>query len=184
MRTAALTDRLRIAQLQSGHASLLFAALADPRIYQYIPDEPHATVDSLARRYALLESGAPAGSGEVWLNWAVQRIDSAAYIGTLQATVVPDSHAYVGYMLTPSAWGHGFATEACRWLVGTLQQRFVLREILATVDVRNVRSSHVLERVGFDRIGTAPAHIRGEATTDFRYRFRCAQQTAGMPRPH
>ena len=174
----ALTVRLRFEPLQPRHARLLFAALADATIYRYIPDEPHATVDSLARRYALLESGAPAASGEVWLNWAVQRIDDDAYIGTLQATVVCGARAYIGYMLAPPAWGHGFATEACRWLVGTLAQRFAVREILASVDVRNLRSARVLERAGFERIGTTPAHLRGEATTDFRYRLRCADENS------
>ena len=175
MSPAALTAHLRIEPLRSTHAPLLFDALADPRIYAYVPDEVHTTVDSLTRRYAFLELGAPEGVSEVWLNWALQRVDSAAYIGTLQATVTPHSHAYIGYVLTPSAWGQGFATEACRWLVASLQKRFVLTEILATVDTRNLRSLRVLERLGFHCVGTQPAEIRGEATTDFRYRIGCGQ---------
>lgn len=170
---AARTPRLRIEPLRSTHAPLLFAALADSRIYTYFPDEAHASVDSLARRYAFLDRGAPAGAGEIWLNWALQRADTAAYIGTLQATVTPDSHAYIGYVLAPPAWRLGFATEACRWLVAELQKRFVLNEILATVDTRNTGSLHVLERLGFHCVGTEPAEIRGEATTDFLYRLGC-----------
>lgn len=165
------TARLRIEPLQSRHARLLFEALADPRIYEHIPDEAHPTVDSLAQRYAFLEGGAPAGVGEVWLNWALRRIDSAAYIGTLQATVTPDSHASIGYVVTPSMWGQGFATEACRWLLGALRDRFVLDEIRATADIRNQRSVRILERLGFQLTGTEPAEIRGVATTDFRYRL-------------
>ena len=167
-----VTARLRIEPLRADHASLLFDALADPRIYTYVPDERHASVDSLVRRYAFLECGAPDDVTEVWLNWALQRIDTGAYIGTLQATVMPDSRAFIGYMLTPSAWGRGFGTEACRWLVGELQGRFAVDEILATVDTRNLASARLLERLGFERIGTTPAEIRGEATTDFRYRLR------------
>ena len=109
---AAQTARLRIEPLRTSHAPLLFDALADARIYVYVPDEMHATVDSLTRRYAFLERGAPPGAGEVWLNWALQRVDTSVYIGTLQATVTPDSDASVGYVLTPSAWGHGFATDS------------------------------------------------------------------------
>jgi RimJ/RimL family protein N-acetyltransferase len=170
--------------LQSRHAPLLFAALSDPRIYEYIPDEAHATVESLAQRYAFLEAGAPAGVvREVWLNWAVQRIDTAAYVGTLQATVLPDSHASIGYVLTPSAWGCGFAIEACRWLLGELRECFVLQEIRATVDVRNHRSVRILERLGFQLIGTEPAEIRGVATTDFRYRLGSEQAVRGARRP-
>ena len=170
--SGALTARLRIEPLSARHAALLFDALADAAIYTYIPDERHASVPSLARRYTCLESGAPEGALEVWLNWALQRVDTGAYIGTLQATVMLDSRAFIGYVLTPTVWGQGFATEACRWLVSELQNRFAVDEILATVDTRNVRSQRLLEHLGFDRIGTAPAEIRGELTSDFRYRLR------------
>jgi RimJ/RimL family protein N-acetyltransferase len=115
----------------------------------------------------------------VWLNWVLQRVDISAYIGTLQATVMPDSHAYIGYVLGPPARGHGFATEACAWLVAELQMRFALAEILATVDVRNLGSIRVLERLGFRSVGTEPAEIRGEATTDYRYRLACGLAAAG-----
>ena len=169
----AQTERLRIEPLQARHAPLLFDALADARIYSYIPDEMHASVDSLTRRYAFLEQGAPRAADDVWLNWALQRIDTSAYIGTLQATVIADSHAFVGYVLSPAAWGQGFATEACRWLVANLQSRFVLSGILASVDERNLASRRVLERLGFDCLGTEAAELRGEATTDLRYRLGC-----------
>src|SRR4030095_14721029 len=161
---AAHPPRLPMEPLRTSHAPLLFAALEDARIYAYVPDEFHATVDSLIRRYAFLERGgpprvreswrtyasaqedfhatvdslirryaflergAPPGVSEVWLNWALQRVDTRAYIGTLQATSTPDSHASIGYVLTPPAWGQGFATEACRWLLAALQRRFVLNE--------------------------------------------------------
>jgi RimJ/RimL family protein N-acetyltransferase len=105
------THRLHVEPLRSVHAPLLFPALADPRIYLYVPDDVHPTVDSLTSRFARLERGAPVESEEVWLNWVLQRMDTSAYIGTLQATVTPDSHAYIGYVLGPPAWGHGFATE-------------------------------------------------------------------------
>jgi [ribosomal protein S5]-alanine N-acetyltransferase len=145
--------------------------LADPRIYRYIPEKAHPTVDSLAQRYALLARGAPAGSREVWLNWAIRRKDTGECIGTLQATVAPDSHAYIGYTLGPPAWGRGFATEACLWMVAELTRRFMLTELLATVDVRNVPSIGVLERTGFLRSGAEPAELHDEPTTDYRYRY-------------
>jgi ribosomal-protein-alanine N-acetyltransferase len=173
LRSFAQTARLRIEPLRATHAPLLFPVLADPRIGAYIPDEIHDSADSLGRRYAFLERGAPPGSSEVWLNWAIARKDTAAYVGTLQATVTPDSHAYIGYVLCPAAWGQGFATEACRWLVAALQRHFVLGEILATVDTRNLPSLRVLERVGFHCVGSEPSELRGTPTTDYRYRLGC-----------
>jgi ribosomal-protein-alanine N-acetyltransferase len=91
--------------------------------------------------------------------------------GATRSSNAAQSRAYIGYVLTPSAWGRGLAREACRWLVGELRTRLEVGEILATVDTRNLRSVRLLEHLGFERIGTAAAEIRGEATTDFRYRL-------------
>ena len=170
---AAITVRLRIEPLRAAHAPLLFPVLADPRIYTYVPEAAHPSVASLAQRYARLEAGAPAESNEVWLNWALRRNDTLAYIGTLQATVTPGLDAHIGYVLAPPAWGQGFATEACAWLVAELRERYAVGEILATVDVRNARSIRVLERLGFGCIGTEAAELHGASTTDYRYRLDC-----------
>lgn len=169
---AAATARLRIEPLRAAHAAELFALLGDARLYCYMPGKPPRSVAALARLYARLQRGAPAGSNQVWLNWALRRIDGGC-IGTLQATVIPGSHAHIAYVLSPRSWGHGFATEACRWLLAELPRRFVLDRLSATVDVRNAASIRVLERLGFRRVGSEASELRGEPTTDYQYRLTC-----------
>ena len=158
----------------------MFRVLTDPSLYHYIPDEIPQSIAALAKRYAFLERGAPADAREVWLNWVLRRADSGAYVGTLQATVTPDSHAYIGYVLGRDSWGQGLATEACGWLVDELQERFALKEILATVDVRNVRSVRVLERLGFRCAATEPvgASRRKNVRLPVPVRLRCRRLTA------
>lgn len=171
---AARTARLTYEPLRAEHAAMLFPLLADPRLYTYVPDEARATVALLAERFGELERGAPAEAGESWLNWVLLRHDDDVAIGTLQATVEQGGRAWIGYLLTPSAWGQGFATEACMWLVAELARHWRVREILASVDARNVKSIAVLERAGFTRVTICAAELRGEATTDFRYRLSVA----------
>jgi len=151
----------------------LFPLLADPRLYTYAPDTTRASIGALLERFEALERGPPEGEPERWLNWVLLRLDTGAPIGTLQATVTPGSHAWIGYSLSPSAWGQGFATEAGAWLVAELPLRYQLREILASVDVRNAKSIAVLERLGFARVGTGPAELNGEPSVDHRYRLGC-----------
>ena len=172
---AGRSARLVFEPLRAAHAALLFPLLADPRLYAYVPDEARATVALLAERFAELEAGAPAGTNETWLNWVIRRAADGAAIGTLQATVEPDARAWLGYLLAPSAWGHGYATEACDWLVGELARRHGVHELLASVDVRNAKSIAVLERVGFARVAVCAAELRGVATTDYRYLLRVAE---------
>ena len=168
------TARLAIEPLRAAHAPLLFPLLADPRLYTYVPDAARVSVAALLQRFEELERGAPEGSNEAWLNWVLLRRDSGAPIGTLQATVMPGSHAWIGYSLAPPAWGQGFAGEACAWLVAELPARYRVREILASVDVRNAKSIALLERLAFARIATEVAELHGEASTDYRYRLACA----------
>ena len=173
MHDAAYTTRLAITPLRAEHAPLLFPLLADPRIYAYVSDSARATVAGLRQRFAQLELGAPEASGEVWLNWVLLRRDSGAPVGTLQATVTPLSHAWIGYALESTAWGQGFASEACTWLLADLPPRYGVREILASVDVRNAKSIALLERLGFERVATEAAELHGEPSTDHRYRLVC-----------
>jgi [ribosomal protein S5]-alanine N-acetyltransferase len=167
------TARLAIEPLRAEHAPLLFPMLADPRLYTYAPDTPRASVEALIERFEALERGAPEADNEVWLNWWLRRLDTGDPIGTLQATVIPGSHAWIGYSLAPSAWGQGFASEAAAWLVADLPARHPLSEILASVDVRNAKSIALLERLGFERLGTEAAELHGAPTTDYRYRLTC-----------
>jgi [ribosomal protein S5]-alanine N-acetyltransferase len=169
----ALTARLAIEPLRADHATLLFPVLADPRLYTYVPDAAKASVGLLFQRFQELAQGAPPGDNKVWLNWVLLRRDDGAAIGTLQATVVPGSHAWIGYSLAPSQWGQGLATEAVAWLVAELPARYRMHEILASVDVRNAKSIALLERVGFARVATEAAELHGEPTTDYRYRLAC-----------
>ena len=173
--TAVHTARLAIEPLRVADAPLLFALLADPQMYVYAPDTSRASVAALAERFEALAQGPQDGSDEIWLNWVLRRLDNGLPIGTLQATVVPGANAWIGYSLTASAWGQGYAGEACAWLVGELPPRHGLCEILASVDVRNVKSVALLERLGFALVGTEPAEVNGEASADHCYRLACAR---------
>lgn len=173
-REAACTARLTLEPLRAEHAAQLFPLLADPRLYTYVDDEARASVALLAARFAELARGAPPEDNEVWLNWVMRRRADGAAIGTLQATLEPGGRAWIGYLLTPSAWGRGFATEACAWLVAELAQRYGSSEILASVDARNAKSIALLERLGFTRVATGAAELHGEPTIDHRYRLSVA----------
>ena len=171
---AAHTARLRLEPLRAADAVLHLPMLADPRLYTYVSDDARATVTLLAARFGELARGAPPEANECWLNWVLRRRDDGAAIGTLQATIEPGGRAWIGYLLASAAWGQGFATEACAWLVAELAQRHRVCDVLASVDARNLRSIAVLERLGFARVAACAAELRGVATTDYRYRLRVA----------
>ena len=76
----------------------------------------------------------------------------------------------LGFRLRRSAWGQGFATEACRGLIASRAASFT--RIVALVDPGNERSIAVVKRLGLAHAGQImlagydyPDHLYAMATT-------------------
>lgn len=67
---------------------------------------------------------------------------------------MPTGDIEIGYFLKRSAWGRGYATEACRRLLQFAFQETPLTEVVATFDKGNLASRNVLEKAGFTDRGT------------------------------
>jgi RimJ/RimL family protein N-acetyltransferase len=61
----------------------------------------------------------------------------------------PGGDVEIGYFLKRSAWGKGYATEACRRLIRMAFEESHLTEVVATFEVGNVASRNVLKKAGF-----------------------------------
>jgi RimJ/RimL family protein N-acetyltransferase len=125
----------------------------------------------LEREYTEFNGGAPAGSGEVWLNWAIRAQGSNACVGTLQATRFADGLVWVGYKVVPHAWRRGIATEALSWLTRELSSVFPHQPLWAAVDTRNIPSIRVLQKCDFTFVRKEAAELHGAQTEDFIYQF-------------
>ena len=79
---------------------------------------------------------------------------------------MPDGDVEVGYFLRRSAWGMGYATEACQRIIRMAFEDSSLTEVVATFEAGNVASQHVLEKAGFVDRGIRRCY--GEDGPDFR----------------
>ena len=165
------TSRLLIEVLPAAHAHALHAVLDDARIYRYIEMRRFATPAALLAEFARLVLGPGGLATDTWLNWALRERSSARYLGTLQATVSAGNSAWIGYLLAPSAWGHGFAQEACRWLVARLARDYGIKTVRASVDARNLDSIRLVRRLGFVHESTEPCELHGVPAIDHHYRL-------------
>lgn len=143
------TSRLRLEPLAEHHAPGMQTAMADERIYAYIADTRHSDADSLRLRYRRLAAGCP-DAGEVWLNFILFVNDASDPIGFVQASIFPAKGlAELAYVLTPSAWGRGLATEAMHWLFDHLRARDDVRTLEVRIDARNLASLTLAKRLDF-----------------------------------
>ena len=77
-----------------------------------------------------------------------------------------DRGADMGYCLHRDFWGHGFATEAARALVGFGFEQLGMHRIFATCDTENVTSARILEKIGMQR----EAHLREDTLLRGKWR--------------
>ena len=79
---------------------------------------------------------------------------------------MPKGDIEIGYYLQRSAWGCGYATEACRRLLQFAFQQTPLKEVVATFHKDNFASRRVLEKAGFTDCGTMRCY--GDDGLNFR----------------
>lgn len=79
---------------------------------------------------------------------------------------IPGGDIEIGYFLKRSAWGRGYATEACGRLLDFVFQDSPLKEVVATFEKENTASRNVLIKAGFVDHGTMRSY--GEEGPIFR----------------
>lgn len=164
------TPRLRLQPFTMSDGDLARALLCDPKVMRFVTDP--LTPDEVAMH---MPNAVRRGAGGRIGIWAVEEKSTGAKIGDGVLTPIPiDStepdwdqvvpEAYptdrieVGYLLIPSAWGKGYATEICACLLRFAFEMTVLDEVVACTDLKNLNSQKVLRKCGMRSCGTGRAY--------------------------
>jgi RimJ/RimL family protein N-acetyltransferase len=125
---------------------------SDPRVMKYIADGKPSTRDAVVQRlkrfirYPRLYPDLGA--------WRASRRDNDAFVGWFALNYAGKSaDVEVGYRLLPSAWGHGFATEGAKAIVGYGFDDLGLDRIIGVTHPGNKASQRVLQKAGLSDRG-------------------------------
>ena len=141
------TDRLVLVPQTIDQARALLAG-EDPGL-ELAPGYPHAdTLDGLG---IWVEHGGPDDGG-----WFVTLADGGRVIGDCgtHGTADEQGRLEIGYGLAAPSRGRGLGTEAVRAMAEWLAAQPGVRVLTADVEVGNVASRRLLERLGFALTGT------------------------------
>jgi [ribosomal protein S5]-alanine N-acetyltransferase len=145
------TSRLRLRPPVVEDAAAIFNAYTqDAKVARYTTWSPHRSLDETRKfleRYC--EAGRKAGTVFSWL-MTMSEGGHAAGIIDFRLTA---GRAEVGYVLARRYWGRGFMTEAAGAVVEWVIAQPEIHRVWATVDLDNVASQRVLEKVGMVREG-------------------------------
>ncbi len=132
----------------AAHAEELFAVLSDPALYQFLDEEPPASVEALRQKLARSESRKSPDGSEHWLNWVV-RDEFQQVVGYVQATIHANSDANVAYVIGTAHWGRGLAYRAVEQMLRIAVAEFGAKRFLLRSERENHRSVRLAERLRF-----------------------------------
>jgi RimJ/RimL family protein N-acetyltransferase len=142
------TDRLIVRRWRPDDREPFAALNADPEVMEHFP----ATL-TRAQSDALVD-WIEAGIDERGFGfWAVEVAATGEFIGFTGLSVAGFSSHFtpaveIGWRLTRSSWGHGYASEAARHALGVAFDDLGLSEVVAFTAATNVRSQAVMRRLG------------------------------------
>lgn len=139
------TERLLIQCLRYEDAEEIFYSYATkPEATKYLSWQTHQTLDDTRTflRYAI--------EGWRWgtdYSFSIRIKETNQFIGSF-GVINDKGKLQFGYVITPTKWGQGYATEVVRAMMGVLKEQQNVFRIGTFVDSENVASQKVLRRAG------------------------------------
>ena len=146
------TNRLYLRQLMSNDRDFIFQHLSNPKVTEFLMDEPLLTELSQAKGIIDFYKDPESKSRN---RWGIVLKDNSQLIGTCGYHKWDKRHfrAEIGYDLSPDFWGEGIMSEALGVVIKNGFETMDLNRIDALVYVKNARSINLLQRLRFQSEG-------------------------------
>jgi RimJ/RimL family protein N-acetyltransferase len=142
------TERLVLRRWRYSDREPFAAMNADPEVMEHFPamltrDESDAVIDRIEAFFEERRFGF----------WALEIADTGQFIG-FTGLSVPSFEAHfipaveIGWRLTRSSWGHGYASEAARRALSFAFDDLELAGVVSFTSHTNLRSQMVMKRIG------------------------------------
>jgi RimJ/RimL family protein N-acetyltransferase len=150
------TERLLIREWVEGDAEAALEIYGAADVAQWLSPAIERIADEATMKvvlHAWIEAQpnfvVPAG------RWAITRKDDGEVVGGLLIRLLPpyEEDLEIGWQLKPAAWGHGYATEASRALMGWAFTDADTDELYAVARPNNHRAIATAKRLGMEWVG-------------------------------
>ena len=151
------TERLILREILPADVEGLFQLDSDPEVHRYLGNKP---VENKEQIIAAIEFIRQQYVGNGIGRWAIIDKESNNFIGWTGLKFVREltnnhiNYYDLGYRLIREYWGRGFATEAAKASLNYGFEKLNLSEIYALADYENIKSNHILTKIGLRFIET------------------------------
>jgi RimJ/RimL family protein N-acetyltransferase len=157
---AVTSARLELTPIDVNSAERLAPIFAKEEVWRFPYGRGLTLVETEAFVRSWIEHWNLLGFG-LWQVTEREEASTLGYVGLSVPTFLPEvlPAVEVGWRLTPSAWGHGYASQAAAVALTAAFEVLGLQEVLSLPQVDNPASVRVAERVGMllDRTAIVPA---------------------------
>ena len=151
------TERLFLREILPSDKEGMFEMDSDPAVHKFLGNRPLKTIDEAKQLIASIRSQyVQNGIGR----WAVIEKETESFIGWCGLKLITEkinNHTQyydMGYRLVKRYWGKGFASESAKATLKYGFKKLQLKTIYGIADVKNSSSRKVLEKTGFQCMGT------------------------------
>ncbi|MBR6633674.1 MAG: GNAT family N-acetyltransferase [Clostridia bacterium] len=147
------TERLVLRRLTKKDARDVYEYSSDPNVPKYLTWSVHESYAYTKKYLRFLVSKYKSGE---YLDWGIVLKSSGKLIGTCGFTSIDTSHAKgeIGYVLNPSYWNCGYATEAVERVLEYAFNELELNRVEARVMEGNTASVSILNKCNMTHEGT------------------------------
>ena len=142
--------RLTLREFQAADFDAVHSYGSDLEVVRYMPWGPNSEDET--RAFLERAQSYAAADPRTGYELAVIQTTTDHLIGGIGLDV-DQQQAVLGYCFARPAWGHGFATEAARLILGFGFETLNIHRVRAGCDSENAASARVLEKVGMRREG-------------------------------
>ena len=148
------TDRLLLRRYEAKHSDDVAELSSLPETFRYSERGPMSSDEAWSRLLRHIGHWTVMGFGF----FAVEEKSSGRFLGEaglndFRRGLGPDFDGIpeIGWTITPSAQGHGYATEAAEAVLTWMEERFDATRVVCLIHTSNAASLRVADKLGFVR---------------------------------
>ncbi|MCM3488216.1 GNAT family N-acetyltransferase [Alkalihalophilus marmarensis] len=153
MKTELVTERLCLRKMDESDAGSLFEIWSDPEVTKYMNISSFTEIKQAEEMISLLNQLANENQA---IRYSMIELTSNKVIGSCGFNVIDfkNERVEIGYDLSKSYWGKGFATEALTGLLLYAFETLAIHRVEAKVEPANLASIRLLNKLQFSYEGT------------------------------
>lgn len=143
--TQVFTDRLTLKKLRYEEAEEIFYSYASKdEATRFMSWPTHQSLRDTMSFLRYADEGWKAGTD---YSYSIRLVNNARLIGSF-GIINESGNLQFGYIFSPTQWGNGYATEACKAMINVLRNLQGVYRIQTFTDVDNKASANVLLKSG------------------------------------